>query len=461
MNVPRERMWNPKERKSNFSSCSREPALSCRATTSGAKLDYEMEHEGRHISSEPLLHIGRTAPKTPGEILVPPCLPWQDDDEPADKIRKFLRTSSRLRGLGSRSVDLESVCDHYLRTIWTLSLSAPLPYLDSHPFDLKSSDELTFFLLENTSKGQAERLSLKGTETLRQKFDLKSPDTKKGDSFTIEFDGVQLARPIVFRDQPKTSTAVKTPILSVGHCRETFKGKPGELSGGPLEFEAYLLWTPKVVPTQHQGVVIRVGNASGTLFDRTFMGYQISEQTRLRRITAEIFIREGFDGAINLDRENYNYAHPHYRFIVRWLHSALRQLTNRHKELRKNLRTDRLAKEGKKTRAALDNKVVKLLEARGVEDLPEVVLLAPDEKKRAAGLRREGIIVLNKEAIVPSSPARRHTAVDAERMALAEKKAVAVAQILETWGVLKGLSYDEQNQLVREIVEVTLFGGEE
>ena len=44
---------------------------------------------------------------------------------------------------------------------------------------------------------------------------------------------------------------------------------------------------------------------------------------------------------------------------------------------------------------------------------------------------------------------------------MTEKKAMAIAQILETWGVLKGLSHEQQEQLVREIVEVAVFGGEE
>ncbi len=234
-----------------------------------------------------------------------------------------------------------------------------------------------------------------------------------------------------------------------------------ELSGGPLEFEAYLFWTPKVVPTQHQGVVIRVGNASGALFDRTFLGYSVSEQTRLRQITAEIFIREGFDGAINLDRESYNFSHPHYQFILKWLHSSLRQLTNRHKEVGKELRSVRLTQEGKTKRAALDQKVTEMLELRGVQEVPEVAFLLPEQTSTAASLRRKGIVALRRSEVLPTSSAQRHTGADTQRTAFAEKKAAAIVQILETWGLLKGLSYTEQERLVRELVEIALFGGNE
>jgi len=227
-----------------------------------------------------------------------------------------------------------------------------------------------------------------------------------------------------------------------------------------LEFEAYLFWTPKVLPTQHQGVVVRVGNASGAAFDRTFMGYQVSEQNRLRQITAEVFIREGFDGAINLDRESYNFAHPHYQFLVKWLHSALRQLTNRHKEIGKHLRSQKKTREGKQVRAALEKKVAELLEFHGIEDVPEVVLLPPDETKRAASLRRNGVLALNKSSVVPKSNAQRKTGSNAEREATIEKKAIAIAQILSAWQVLKGLSFEEQEKLIHDIVEVALFGNE-
>ena len=97
---------------------------------------------------------------------------------------------------------------------------------------------------------------------------------------------------------------------------------PPELTGGPLEFEAYLMWAPKVAPTEHQGVLVRVHGSSGTLFDPTFLRYQVSEQTRLRQISCEIFVSEGLEAALNIDRESFNYAHPHVVYITNWLHAV-------------------------------------------------------------------------------------------------------------------------------------------
>jgi len=422
-----------------------------------AKLDFEMETEGKHLSRVPSLHIGRIDQADPSNLVIQPEIPWNETAKPAAKFKAIVEAVRDSADVDKDLVNLEAVCDRYFQTLWTLALSAPLPYIDGHPFDLTGADDAVFFHFENKLKGQAKQLELAPKHSLRSKLRLLSPDTKPKDSFSVEFDGIRLSRPISFRNQPVTTTAVKTPLLAIGKCRENFENKPVELSRGPLEFEAYLFWTPKVLPTQHQGVLIRVGNATGTIFDATFMGYQISEQTRLRQITAEIFVSEGFDGAINLDRESYNFAHPHYQFLVKWLHSALRQLTNKHKEIGNVLRTERDATQGEITRAALETLTIQRLKERGIEDLPEVILLPPDKLGEAAAHRKAGRVVISKEVVNALSPEKRNTRAAKERIALAEKKAIAFAQVLSAWGVLEGLSFDERDKLIQDLVEVALF----
>jgi hypothetical protein len=186
------------------------------------------------------------------------------------------------------------------------------------------------------------------------------------------------------------------------------------------------------------------------------MNYQVSEQTRLRQITAEIFVHEGLDGAINLDRESFNFAHPHYQYLVKWLHSALRQLTNRHKELGKTLRAKRVASEGEKVRVSMDGKVDQSLRSRGVEDVPEVVILEPSRKSEARKLRAEGAIVLHKEFVVPSSTGRK-TGVQGERLKTVESKAKAIAQILHGWGLFENLSYEDQEKLIHDILDIVML----
>ena len=205
-------------------------------------------------------------------------------------------------------------------------------------------------------------------------------------------------------------------------------------------------------------MIVRVGNASGTLFDRTFMGYQVSEQNRLAQITAEIFVTAGLDGAINIDRESFNTAHPHYQAIVVWLHSAIRQLTNRQKEIGKGLRDEKRSNQAAQSQEAIETLAQTKAKARGSNEIAEVVLLDPADEKNAPSLRRTGKLALRKQRVVP--PLNKKAAADPRSQALAEKKAAALAQILDAWGLLEGLSFDEQEQLIRDILDVALFEGE-
>jgi hypothetical protein len=424
-----------------------------------AKIEFETQDAEMEKTMPPAWHIGRMKPKQDDLLQEQPNLPWDEDDKPRVRFEKFVKAIRDAGETESESVDLDTLCDRYLQTLWMLSLSAPLKYIDSHPFDLAGGDEFLFFELENRQHGQAKLLKLKKGQTLRKELKLKAPDgiPPGGNRFDVFVDGVQLFRPIMFHNLPKTKTAVKNPLLFVGRDDQQFEKKPLQLSGGPLVFEAYLFWAPRIIPKQHQGVVLRFGNASGALFDRTFMGYQVSEQTRTRQITAEIFVSQGLDGAINIDRESFNYAHPHYQYLVKWLHSALRQLANRHKEIGKTLRFSNLAVQGQRVREKVEERVETALKARGVEDVPEVVLVEPAKQSEMRKMRSEGTIAMRKDVVMPPSSAKHKTSADDERQKLAEKKAVAVVQLLHGWGLLEKLSYQEQEKLIRDILEIVLL----
>ncbi len=419
------------------------------------KQDYQNDDPEAEKTEPPELHIGRMDKKT-GLLTTQPALPWTEVDGPRERFEKLVQ---KLRSLTTsrESVDLRKACDNYLWSLWTLALSAPVTYLEGHPFDLRNDEEVLFFEIENRLKGQASPVEVPKGKSPRKVLKLKSPDGATAGRFEVFMDGVQLLRPILYLDLPRTENAVKNPLLFIGRQREEFAGKIRELSGGPLEFEAYLFWAPRIVPKQHQGVILRVGNASGGLFDAEFMGYETSELTRKSQVTAEIFVSEGLDDAINLDRESFNYAHPHYQFLTKWLHSAFRQFSNRHKELGKRLRTTQRRREAARTVGKVAAKVQAALKSRGIEDVPEVVLLEPARKAEAAKLRREGKIVLDRDIVIPPSTQARHTELETNRLMLAEQKAIGIAQLLHGMGLLDSLSYAEQEKLIRDILEIVLL----
>ena len=338
--------------------------------------------------------------------------------------------------------------------IWELALACPLDYVNTHPFDLSKDKTTLFFQLENKVRAQATEMELAVTQSPREKLNLQAPRHPISDEFELAIDGIRLSRPIVFTKQPKTANAIKTPLLFVGKCREEFVGKPVSMSRGPLEFEAYLFWTPRVLPKQHQGVLLRVGNAAGAAFDRTFMDYTVSEQTRLRQLTAEIFVHEGLDDAINLDRESYNYAHPHYQFLVKWLHSAIRQFTNRHKAVGKTLREDNREQSKLETKQSIASAVSHKLADVGVDDVVDVEFVEETLFESVEGKRDEGIVAFKKDSIFATGNNGESTRLKPTEVN--EQKATALTQLLYGWGLLDDLSYEDQARLVRDILEVLL-----
>lgn len=417
--------------------------------------DYQRDDPDAEKTDPPQIHIGRIDRKT-GMLAMQPSLPWDEGDEPRvrfEKLVQALRAFTNFR----ESVDLRKVCDNYLWAMWTLALSAPITYVEGHPFDLNCDHEMLCFEIENRIKGKATQIDVPKGKSLRKVLKLKSPDGATAERFEVFMDGVQLFRPILFRDLPRTDNSVKTPLLFVGRHREDFKGKPADLSGGPLAFEAYLFWAPRIVPKQHQGVILRVGNASGALFDPEFMGYETSELTRKAQVTAEVFVSEGLDDAINLDRESFNFAHPHYQFLTKWLHSAFRQFSTRHKELGKQQRTTQRTRDAALTQERIAVKVQTALESRGIEDVPDVELIEQSRLSDAPRLRKEGRIVLRREEVVPPSPQVRLTEVESTRQKLSEKKAIGIVQLLHGMGLLDSLSFEEQEKLIRDILEIVLM----
>jgi histidine kinase/DNA gyrase B/HSP90-like ATPase len=419
------------------------------------KQDYQREDPDTEPSA-PEVHIGRMQ-KSTGLLSVQPALPWNDTDGPHARFAKLVQKLRSLVTSDRESVDLRKICDNYFLTLWSLALSAPLAYVEGHPFDLANDGELLFFELENRLKGQARAIEVPEGETVRNALQLKTPNGSTAGPFEVFMDGVQLLRPILFYGLPRTKDAVKKSLLFVGKHREEFGKKQRELTGGTLAFEAYLFWAPKIIPKQHQGVILRVGNASGALFDPEFMGYETSELTRKSQVTAEIFVSEGLDEAINIDRESFNYANPHYQFLTKWLHSAFRQFSNRHKELGKQLRSKRLRSQGTQAQERIAEKVRSALRTRGIEDVPEIELLDPSRKAEVSTLRREGKIVLQKEMVVPRSSNLRRTEAGSQRQQIAEKKALAITQLLHGMGLLDSLSYAEQEKLARDVLEIILL----
>ena len=229
-----------------------------------------------------------------------------------------------------------------------------------------------------------------------------------------------------------------------GKCEPDLQMIPKEIRGGDLSFEGYFLWTPKVVPKENNGVLIRISDASGTLFDESFIKYQVSEQTRLRKITAEVFVLKGLDAALNIDRESFNYSHPHYQFLMKWVHNALRQLANTHKALASTVRGEKQKVQQTQRKGALTEKVERALKDAGIdteEEIPDVIFTTGEPGKLATK-RKQGVLAFDENVVFQDVPEQlRATARNRARREYLEEKTKAVARILDAYGVFDNMKY--------------------
>lgn len=419
----------------------------------------QSDTEERQEIEPPRFHIGRVDPsgalleKSGGKTS---SLPWETGDAPDVAFEKLVQSVWDEVENNTPNPQLDRIFDHYLRMVWQLSLAIPLPYVSGHLFDEDIEGWAEAFMLSNQSKGAAERLEAAGT-TLRKKANLKDPAGQIG-KFEVFFDDLKLARPIKFRNLPITNNALKHQLVFIGKCREEFNKVPRALSGGPLEFEAYLFWTPKVAPVEHQGSLIRIHGSSGTLFDSTFMRYQVSEQTRLRQITCEIFVREGLDSALNIDRESFNNAHPHSVFITKWLHSALRQLASAQKRLAGEVRAEARDESKSAAVSTIQNVAAKVWQ----EEFDDIGARPPAIELSRTGKKPEGTAeayVFPRSAIVPQRTGA-NTAKARARSDILEEKLKAIAQVLASFGLLDAVSKRKQEKLLKAIYEILDAPGE-
>ena len=376
-------------------------------------------------------------------------VPWRRTDDPPVAFDKLVRAVWQELDKGDANPKLEQIFDYYLRMVWEISLAVPIPYVDGHPFDLPFDDSTLVYELPGPAPRAAVQLDLDRGQTIRER--LRLPDAhSEGDGFRVIIDDLELRRPLIFRDLPATSNRVTTPMLFVGQLHEDFAGVDREFSGGELEFQAYLLWAPKIAPVDHAGVLVRVHGASGTLFDSSFMRYQVSEPTRLRQISCEIFVTKGIDAAINLDRESFNYAHAHIVRLTSWLHSALTRVINQQKQVAAHVRRESREVGEQVAIDAIESIVSGAWDhvAGDDDDIPPVILRsAPSDEPRP------GAYVFNRNKVL--GDLAYSSALNSRRI---EREVVAIVQVLAAYQLLDPLEPEEREDLLRYITDVLRAG---
>ncbi len=401
-------------------------------------------------------------------------LPW---DESTSNEIKFLKLYNGILNKTKNAVSpkLNLILDNYLNMIWTLGLSIPLQYIERHPFELKRNELPDVFALSNKKKGQAENI-YDSIGDLSVGNSLGFISHKRKYDFNVFVDGIKLFRPIKYTELPESKAVVKKPIMFVGKYKPNLSTLEVTESGGDLEFEAYILWSPKVSPRDHNGSLIRIHDSSGIMFDETFMKHQVAEHTIKSQLTAEIFVNKGLDSALNIDRESFNIAHPHYQIVMRWLHSAIRQVVNKYKQIKKEAQ----ANKNSGFEDAFTESLSKIVERSYISNFKDPderasLVLLDDDKiaidedvqiynsiEKTSDKARTGIPTNRSDEVfdsfIISESKLREVFVPIRRQKTKQKNLIsrseAILQILDSYNLLNDLTVEKQENLVLDLIEV-------
>lgn len=402
----------------------------------------------------PKFHIGRVDTAT-GETLKrtegkTSNVPWEQADLPDAAFKKLVNCVWDELQYSNPNPQLDKIFDYYLQMVWQLALAVPLKYVEGNIFDMDLVGWAETYKIANEPKGGATSVNVAKDIPVRNILDLK--EGLASSEFNVFFDELELFRPIKFKNLPVPNHAIKMPMVFLGKCREEFSKYSIDLSGGPLEFEAYLFWTPKIAPTEHRGSLIRINGSSGTLFDPSFMRYQISEQTRLKQITCEIFIQQGFDSSLNIDRESFNYAHPHAVYLTRWLHSALRQLATTQKSVASKIRGQSRSEQRTQNLNEIQKVALEVWQQEVNDEDSTPPSVAFDTDVSQPKLIPNADLTFNRAAISPKKGGDR--ALNKAASDLLEEKLKAIVQVLSSFGLLDDLSKAKQERLLKAIYKI-------
>jgi hypothetical protein len=97
-----------------------------------------------------------------------------------------------------------------------------------------------------------------------------------------------------------------------------------EVAGKPLRFSGYLFQqTGRLYPRDIQGVLIRLNNVAIGKYDNSMLTYPLAEGPRYAMVSSEIYVLDGFEDALNIDRDSFNELHPHYIRVQSYIHALL------------------------------------------------------------------------------------------------------------------------------------------
>lgn len=180
----------------------------------------------------------------------------------------------------------------YQQFLWELSAMTPVPYFDDGPVIGRHS------ILAATR------------ENLRQY------------KFSLVVDNTQLSKPALLPTGDVAGLAEPDPELD--YYVESFC-QTESVGGDTLEYEGYMLWQrEQVQPSALRGLQIYIRNVGIGVYDKTILDWSvINPGPRAAQISGEIYVRQGLERALNIDRNSFRQTDPHFVALQNYVYDVL------------------------------------------------------------------------------------------------------------------------------------------
>ena len=127
--------------------------------------------------------------------------------------------------------------------------------------------------------------------------------------FEVVIDGLSLRRP---NQYPLASPQTEKQEQTTGRIfflneNSVVYGKPFKVSG-----YIYLQNCRAVEPMELKGLLVRIRNIAIGTYDPTLFRFPQIPSPRFNWLSGEIYVEEGLEFALNIDRDSFNEMHPHF-----------------------------------------------------------------------------------------------------------------------------------------------------
>lgn len=200
--------------------------------------------------------------------------------------------------------DLHRQLGGYWVFMLDLASIVPIPYLDNGPIRFSEDGQRRF----SEQAAMIDRLK-ESVEELH---------------FSVDFDGIDLKKPFLL---PSAYFPTGQRELSADEYHVEIFEHDEVVSGQRLSFRGYLYnQRYSITPSEFRGIVVRIKNTAIGGMKADFLEYPAPEKLFFQQSMGEIYIEEGLEDAMNIDRATFRIGHPHYTFLQQYLHHKLARL---------------------------------------------------------------------------------------------------------------------------------------